>query len=75
MTQTNNLEEQLRKRLEEHGYKLHKITHFKNYDRIHFGNNQIRISINLTGELSKLAFETIVKACIGKEDVGLKEKP
>lgn len=64
MTET---EEQLRKRLKEHGYDLVGVTHFKNFDRVTFRNDFINISINLRGKLSELAFETLISACIGKE--------
>jgi hypothetical protein len=66
MTATET-EEHLRTRLKEHGYDLIKISHFKNFDRITFGNKEIKMSINLRGKLSELAFETLVEACIGKE--------
>jgi len=58
---------ELKDRLEKHGYKLHKITHFKNHDRVHFGNKDIDISLNLRGTLSQLALDAIIEACIGKE--------
>jgi hypothetical protein len=61
-------EEQLRKRLKEHGYDLVKITYFKNHDRVTFGNKEIKISLNLRGKLSELAFETLIQACIGKKE-------
>lgn len=63
----NETEEQLRKRLKEHGYDLVKVTHFKRFDRVTFGNKQIKISINLRGKLGEIAFETLIQACIGKE--------
>lgn len=59
-------EEQLRKRLKEHGYTLFKIVHLKNFDRVKFGNKDIKMSINLRCPLEILAFETLVEACIGK---------
>jgi len=59
-------EEHLRNRLKKHGYELIKITHFKRFDRVTFGNREIKMSINLRGKLSELAFETLVEACIGK---------
>jgi len=60
-------EEALRKRLEEHGYKLFGIRHFKNHDRIVFGNDEVKISINLRSKISHLAFNAIVEACVGKK--------
>jgi hypothetical protein len=57
----------LQKRLEQHGYTLYKIVHFKNFDRIHFGNSAIKISLNLRGKLSKFTLDTLIEACIGKE--------
>lgn len=60
-------EKQLRYRLKEHGYDLMKITHFKSFDRVTFGNREIKMSINLRGKLSEIAFETLIEACIGKE--------
>jgi hypothetical protein len=57
----------LQQRLEQHGYTLYKITHFKNFDRIHFGNSAIKISINLRGKLADFALDTLIEACIGKE--------
>lgn len=62
----NETEEHLRARLKEHGYELMKIAHFKKFDRVTFGNREIKVSINLRGKLSELAFETLVEACIGK---------
>jgi hypothetical protein len=61
-------EAELYKRMKEHGYTLYRIKHFKNFDRIHFGNNQINISLNLRGKLSELALETLIEACIGKRE-------
>jgi len=57
----------LKQRLEQHGYTLYKVAHFKNFDRIHFGNSAIKISINLRGKLAELALDAIINACIGKE--------
>jgi len=57
----------LEQRLKQHGYALYKITHFKNFDRIHFGNSAIKISLNLRGKLSEFTLETLIEACIGKD--------
>lgn len=57
---------ELKKRLEEHGYCLWKVTHFKNHDRIHFGNENIKIAINLRSRISEIALDTLIEACIGK---------
>lgn len=62
-----NQEEQLKGRLKNHGYELYKIVHFKNYDRIVFGNKQVKLSINMRGILAEYALETLVKACVGSE--------
>ena len=62
-------ESELTERLEKHGYKIHKITHFKNHDRIIFGNKNVRISMNLRSKLSCIALETLVTACIGSDSV------
>ena len=61
-------EKELAERMKEHGYTLYRIKHFKNFDRIHFGNQQINISLNLRGKLSELALETLIEACIGKKE-------
>lgn len=58
----------LNQRLKQHGYTLYKITHFKNFDRIHFGNSAIKISLNLRGKISELALDTLIEACIGKKE-------
>lgn len=60
-------EKELAERMKEHGYTLYYINHFKKFSRIHFGNQQIIISLNLRGKLSELALETLIEACIGKE--------
>jgi len=60
-------EKELAERMKEHGYTLYRIQHFKTFDRIHFGNQQICISLNLRSKLSELALETLIEACIGKE--------
>jgi len=67
------VEERLRDRLKEHGYELVKLKHFKTFDRVTFRNLFIKISINLRGKVSELAFETLVEACIGKEGLQLPE--
>ncbi len=64
---TEDQETQLRIRLKNHGYTLERIVHFKNYDRIIFGNKEIKISINLRGLFSEYALEAIIKACVGSE--------
>ena len=64
MTELRPCEEALEKRLKEHGYELHKITHFDKYDRITFGNKKIKVSINLRSKISQLALDTIIDACI-----------
>jgi len=58
-------EKELAERMKEHGYTLYRVKHFKNFDRIHFGNEYINISLNLRGKLSELALETLIEACIG----------
>ena len=58
----------LNQRLEQHGYTLYKITHFKNHDRIHFGNSAITISLKLKGKLAHFALDAIIEACIGKKE-------
>jgi len=58
----------LKERLEKSGYILYHVTHFKYFDRIHFGNSKIKVSINLRGKLSELALDTLVEACIGKKE-------
>ena len=58
----------LKQRLEQHGYTLYKVTHFKNFDRIHFGNSAIKISLNMRGKLSEFALDAIIEACIGKKE-------
>lgn len=58
----------LNQRLEQHGYILYKVTHFKKYDRIHFGNSAIKISLNLKGKLAEFALDAIIEACIGKKE-------
>jgi hypothetical protein len=60
-------EKELYERMREHGYTLYRIKHFKDFDRIHFGNQQVNISLNLRGKLSELALETLIEACIGKD--------
>lgn len=58
----------LDQRLQQHGYRLYKITHFKNHDRIHFGNSAIKISLNLKGKLGFYALDAIIEACVGKKE-------
>jgi hypothetical protein len=70
----SEIEERLRDRLKEHGYDLVKLKHFKTFDRVTFRNQSIKISINLKGKISNLAFETLVEACIGKEGLQLPEE-
>lgn len=65
---TETQEQQLRNRLKDHGYTFERIVHFKNYDRIIFGNSQIKISINMRGLLAEFALEAIIKACVGKDE-------
>ena len=60
-------EKDLKKRLEEHGYTLYGIRHFKNHDRVNFGNDSIKLSLNLRGKISSLAFDALVEACVGKK--------
>lgn len=48
--------DELRKRLQRHGYQLYKIKHFKKHDRITFGNKNIKISINLRSKMSEVRF-------------------
>jgi len=67
MSEFEGKEKELEERMKEHGYTLYSITHFKNFDRVHFGNDQINISLNLRGHLSELALETLIETCIGKE--------
>ena len=56
--------QELERRLEEHGYKLYRIVHFKKHDRIHFGNDKIKISLDLRGTLSQIALDAVVERCI-----------
>lgn len=65
---TSLREENLKKRLEQHGYKLEKITHFQKFDRIHFGNRNIKINLKLKGKLSQFALDALVEACVGSGD-------
>ena len=57
----------LQAELEKHGYTLYKVSHFKNFDRIHFGNDKIKINLKLRGKLSEIALDVLIKACIGSE--------
>ena len=57
----------LKKRLEEHGYILYGVVHFKKYDRIHFGNENIKISLNLRGTLSEVALDGLIERCVGRD--------
>ena len=50
--------------LQEHGYTLYKVRHFKKHDRIHFGNQKLKIALNLKGKLSEIALDAVVEACI-----------
>lgn len=59
--------QELKKRLAEHGYDLYGFTSFKKHDRVNFGNDEVKISMNLRGKLSELAFDTLVEACIGSK--------
>ena len=59
---------ELQARLEKHGYRLYGVKHFKNFDRIRFGNESINISLNLRGKISELALDGLIEACIGKEE-------
>lgn len=56
---------ELADRLAEHGYTLYKIQKFKKHDRIHFGNKQVKIALNLRGKLSEVALDALVEACVG----------
>ncbi len=58
---------ELKQKLKDHGYTLEKVTHFNRFDRVTFGNKQLKMSINLRGKLSELALETVINACIGKD--------
>lgn len=58
---------ELQKRLKEAGYELYGITEFKHFDRITFGNKDLKISLNLRSKLSNFALDAIIAACIGKE--------
>ena len=59
---------ELQKRLKDAGYELYGITEFKHFDRITFGNKQLKISLNLRSKLSELALDAIIAACIGKKE-------
>ncbi len=59
-------EKQLAERMKEHGYTLYRVCHFKNFDRIHFGIENLNFSLNLRGKVSELALDTLIEACIGK---------
>jgi hypothetical protein len=56
---------ELQRRLEAHGYKLYGVKHFKKFDRVRFGNDEITISLNLRSKISELALDTLIEACIG----------
>ena len=64
--ETSDKVEVLKKRLEEHGYTLYGVKHFKNFDRVNFGNSEIKLSLNLRSKISEIALDTLIKACIGK---------
>ena len=68
MSGLDGKEKQLAEKMKEHGYVLYRVKHFKNFDQIHFGNSQINISLNLRGKLSELALETLIEACVGREE-------
>lgn len=59
---------QLQERLKKAGYVLYGITEFKKHDRITFGNDSIKVSLNLRGKLSEVALESLIKACIGNKE-------
>lgn len=65
-------------RLQQHGYTLYKVTHFEDHDRIHFGNSDIEVSLNLRGKLGLLALDEVIEACMRslhkKEWIGKVEK-
>jgi len=67
-------ERELETQLKNHGYVLHKITPFKNHDRVSFGNDYVKISVNLRSKLSEIALETLIEACIGSNPLSVKER-
>lgn len=67
-------ERELEIQLNKHGYKLHKITRFRKHDRVTFGNDYVRISVNLRSKLSEIALETLVEACVGSNPLSLRRR-
>lgn len=64
--------EKLKAEILAHGYTFCEIKQFKKHDRVVFGNDKIKIRLNLRGKISEIALDALVKACIGSKKKGQK---
>lgn len=60
-------EQQLKAEILSHGYTFCSFQHFKSGDRVIFGNDKIKLNLKLRGQLSEIALNVLIEACIGSD--------